>query len=176
MRVRTGKEWIGLFRYSQFVNSCLHALNNFLQWLNRFVVFFWWGQEWDVDILYLSAVSPLSCGGYSSPISSMYFVKKCLGSLPCPDLGGFSSPLLNIFIKIGCFLSKGWSLLTQLSHRQFSSLLLLRSLESFLVVWWGGIGVTRGCKASSYFPRCPWWRFCLLPYRKWTVVALFTVL
>ena len=65
------------------------------------------GVEVHCEYLYRLYVGPLSCSGEFSPLFSMILVEEIFETVPYLEVGGLSSPLLNVFVERGCLCQKG---------------------------------------------------------------------
>ena len=60
-----------------------------------------------VDIFYRRCAYPLSCGGDRSPLFLMILMEKGPEPGPCLEVGGFPSPLSDVFFGCGYLYQKG---------------------------------------------------------------------
>ena len=60
-----------------------------------------------VDIFYRRCAYPLSYGGDRSPLFLMIFMEKGPEPGPCLEVGGFPSPLSDVFVEGGCLCKNG---------------------------------------------------------------------
>ena len=77
----------------------LHFLDYFVYVADCLMMLYWRGKRYTIDMLYLCAVTPFTCGWYRLPFIALVLVKEDLEFLLCLLVGALTLTIHDVFVK-----------------------------------------------------------------------------